>query len=303
MKKFLCVLLPLLLLLPLAGCGRKPTVTEISPGDGLPTFSFSAPMTEEKPEPDANDPGLFAVYRSPRNDVPDVLISRYEKEDGETLESFGARLAEKHRVFCNMTTYGGVPTANVTYHDVQNGNDRIVRTYLFDGKDSFVRISLSYQTQTIALGDGAHTVGFICGFSESRNADSVFPEETVYTYEDEYLPTIRLRRFAKTAFPEDTYDETLTPGTTRTQYGSYAEGGWTPEEIAALYRENRTIQKEERISRNGCDGVFIAYVENGVLCVRALLDCGDVYIMLCVEDDASVFQHVTNPLIDTIRAQ
>jgi len=44
----------------------------------------------------------------------------------------------------------------------------------------------------------------------------------------------------------------------------------------------------------------MGYTDDGFFKTRAVIDNGSDYIMLCAEAEASVFQHVTNALIDSI---
>lgn len=302
MKRTAAFILAIISILCLASCGKSTGYTEVSLGDDLPVWEFTDTLYAEKLPGDAEETGLVGVYKTDKADKADIYIYRYDK-DGLSLEEFGGQQAGEHKVFCNMTSFKDVPCANVTYYDTAYGDGCIVRSYIFEDGDEFVKLCSAHKTNAISLAGSDYTIRMISGYTEAENTDSVFPYEEVYTYEDEYLPTVRVRRFAKDCFTPDTYDAALMPGTGREQYEAYAADGWTLEEAVSLYDDNYELLKGELINRNGFDVGFIGYIDKGIFYVRALIDCGDEYIMLCAENDAVIFQHVVNALIDTIKVE
>lgn len=299
LKKILAIAVVIISALLLVACGGSNAVDEIALGDGLPTF--------ESPEklyltalPDDADEGLEAVYTTENEDVPDVWVYSFGKAEGQTLESFGQDWAAQYKVFCNMISYDDCPCANVTYYRNVDGEDRIIRSYIFESDECFRVICFLYKTEVTELGDSGKLVSLMSGFREDTVYDEVFPYEREYEYEDEYLPLIRVREFEKDYFTADSYDAKLMPDTTREEYSAWAQDGWTLEEAIEFYDDNYELLKGEIIQRNGLDAAFIGYIDGGVFYVRAVIDCGDEYVMLCAENDASLFQHVVNALIDTI---
>lgn len=295
----LSVMLLAVLLLTACGNSDSNTVDEIALGDGLPTFELQDGPYKIVPTY-SDDDVQETLYTAQNTDAADVCVYSYGKADGQTLESFGQDWAAEYNVFCNMTSYDGYDCANVTYYKEIDGEDYIIRSYIFESEDEFKIICFLYKTEITELGESGKVISLINGYSAEDAADSVFPDETDYEYEDEYLPTIRIREFAKDYFTADTFNEKLMPDTTREEYSAWAEDGWTLEEAIEFYDDNYELLKGELIQRNGLDVAFIGYIDEGVFYVRAVIDCGDEYIMLCAENDAAIFQHVVNALIDTI---
>lgn len=297
-KRILSFLLALLTALSLTACGRSYDKIEL--GDNLPTIEFSETHRSGKLPDDTKEQNLTDVYTTENEAAPDVYVYRYEKAEGETLDSFGAAQAEEHKVFCNMTEYAGVPAANVTYYQKLDGRDYIVRSFIFEDEAEFVKLCFMHKTKDLKLGQSALSFKLMSGYSSYVNKDSVFPFEEVYEYEDEYLPTVRVRRCAKDYFTADKYDESLIPGTSKEHFEAYAVDGWSLDDVIAVYGENYELLKGEKINRNGFDIAFIGYIDAGIFYVRAYIDYGNEYIVLCAENDAPHFQHVVNALIDTI---
>ena len=301
LKKILAIAIAIISALLLVACasGASNAVDEIALGDGLPTFELSKALTKAAVPNDA-DEGLQAVYTNVDADVPDVWVYSFGKADGQTLESFGQDWAAEHKVFCNMISYDDCPCANVTYYRNVDDEDRIIRSYIFESDESFRVICFLYKTEETGLGESGKLVSLMSGFREDTVYDGVFPYEREYKYEDEYLPMIRVREFGKNYFTADTYNSELMPDTTQEEYSAWAQNGWTLEEAIEFYADNYELLKGEIIERNGLDAAFIGYIDGDVFYVRALIDCGDEYVMLCAENDAALFQHVVNALIDTI---
>lgn len=300
MKKTLCVWMAMAILFTLAACGKAPTCQEFALGDGLPAWQFSEPRRAAKLPKDAEAQGLEAIYTADQENASDIYVYRCEKPAGVTLEEMGQELAARYKVFCSMTTLYDCPTANVTYYDTEGDAHYIVRSYLFEGENAFVKVCIKHETQQIPLGISDLSLRMMSNYTEIGEEDSPFPCEQVYLFDDTDLPTVRVRQFAKDYFTAETYDAHKLPGTDRQQYAAYAADGWTLEEIIQLYQENYDLIKGELIHRNGFDAAFIGYIDDGNLCARAYIDYGEDYIGLCADDEASTFQHVVNPLIDTI---
>ena len=295
------VLLAVLIMasLALSACGKTEPVSEVSLGDGLPTFEVAEENYKTVYPTDYDDPGLEIAYTTENNAVPDVWLYSFEKAEGQTLESFGNDIAARYKVFCNMISYEDVPCANITYYRNVGDTDCIIRSYVFEAEAEFKAICLLYKTTEAQLAETNKTIDLMSCYSE-KETDSIFPYEKVYEYADDYLPTIRVREFGKDYFSAETYDASLMPNTTEEEYSSWAEDGWTLEEAIEFYDDNYELLKGEIIQRNGLDAAFIGYIDEGVFYVRAVIDCGDEYVMLCAENDAALFQHVVNALIDTI---
>lgn len=301
LKKILAIAIVIISALLLVACGGSNAVDEIALGDGLPTFEFPEKLYRTAlPDGIEDEDFITAAYTAENEDMPDVWIYSLGKADGQTLESFGQGWAAEYNVFCNMTEYDGCPCANVTYYREVDGEDRIVRSYIFENDEGFAVICFLHKTEVTELGDSGKLISLLSGFSEETASDGVFPCETDYRYEDEYLPMIRVREFAKDCFTADTYNSELMPNTTQEEYSAWAQNGWTLEEAIEFYDDNYELLKGELIQRNGLDVAFIGYIDEGVFYVRAVIDCGDEYVMLCAENDAAIFQHVVNALIDTI---
>lgn len=294
LKRIFLLAVLIIAALALTACGKTEPVNEVSLGDGLPAFEFSVPMNKA----DISEENLEAAYVTDNTTAPDVYVYSYEKADGQTLEDFGGEFAAQYKVFCNMISYEDIPCANITY-ELTDGKDFIVRSYVFESDDAFKQICFRYKTEKTVLGESGKTISLMDGWEE-KTADGAFPAETDYEYADEYLPLIRIREFDKDYFTAETYDEALMPNTTEEEYSEWAEDGWTLEEAIAFYDDNYELLKGELIWRNGLDVAFIGYIDEGIFYVRAVIDCGDDYVMLCAENDAALFQHVVNALIDTI---
>ena len=299
LRKIAIVLLPALLLC-LSACGREAVYREISLGAGLPDWQFAEERYAAALADDAENPGLVGNYQTGRESDADVLLYRFAKEPGMTLESVGQELAAEYNVFCNMTTFADCPAANVTYCEAAGDEDYLVRAYILEGRDEFVKVCFRHHTQKLPLGESDFALSMPAGSTVLPERAGVFPFETVYSFEDEALPTVMVRQFAKDYFTAESFDALLCPGTSAAQYARYAENGWTQQEIIDIYDENFSLLKGELIHRNGFDAAFIGYIDEGIFYVRAFLDCGDDYIVLCAENDANIFQHVVNALIDTI---
>lgn len=300
MKKITSFILIILAMLSFAACGSNNGCTEVSLGENLPTWGFADTLYPAELPADASETGLTDIYKSDRQDIADAYIYHYPKEEGITLEAFGQQQAADRKVFCNMTAYGDVPAANVTYYETAYGADNIVRSYIFEAEDEFVKVCSVHKTERIALGESDYTVAMPGGYTETENAESIFPYEKVYTYEDEFLPTVRVRQFAKDYFTEALFDADRMEGMSGEVYEACADQGWTLAEFVDLYGDRYKLLKGETFNRNGLDVGFVGYIDEGVFYVRALIDCGDDYIMLCAENDAAIFQHVVNALIDTV---
>ena len=207
------------------------------------------------------------------------IIRKYTwMKNGQNLEQAGQELAEENHVFCNQTMALSLPTENVTFYRKIAGKDYIVRTYLFDTGKDFQILCFLHPTEEVPLVDSGYKINMISGYEKSENKESLFPYEEVYTYQDENLPTVRIRQFDKDFFAKDT----------------------TLDDITAYYAENKDLIKCDRSVRNGFDMVFLGYIENGELTARAYLDNKDEFICIGAEKDAKLFQHVVNALIDTI---
>lgn len=288
-KKFLPLLLFALLVSLLTACGEK-TVREIDLGEGLPAWTLEEEYREEKA------PEGYAKHFSPaRDEAADIYLLSLPKGEGETLESRGQALAAEHQVFCNMISVEETPTDNISYADVEGGEPSIVRSYLFEGDKDFTELRFVYETEETAFGKDGMTISMIEGFREEEDPESIYENETVYTFEDPYLPFMRVRAFDKDSF--------VAEGASPEDFDLWAEDGWTLEEIIACYDAEYDLKKGEIIHRNGLDAAFVGYIEDGVFYVRAAIDCGGHYLMLCTENDVPHFQHVANALIDTIKAE
>lgn len=306
-KIIIAVLLILAAAACLTSCGKK-HVDEFSIGEGLPTWYLSKEYYAAELPDDAAEQDLYAIYKTDEADDPDVYVYRYEKQ-GKTLEDMGNELAGKYKVFCNMINYKNcpiaedddTPVANVTYYDTMGEEHYIVRTYIFEGSDEFVKLCLMNKTSPVQLGKTEYNLQMINGFESAEETDSAFPYEEVYKYDNHpYLPTVRIRQLPKDCFTENDYSAEALPETAKAEFAQFAADGWSMDEIIAVYKENFDLLKGEVIHRNGFDTAFIGFIEDGIFYVRAFLDLGDDYVIICAEGDAFRFQHVVNALIDTI---
>ena len=210
--------------------------------------------------------------------MPPIVRQYTWMKNGKSLEEAGQSLAEEYHVFCNQTTAFSLPTENVTFYRKVAEKDYIARTYLFDTGKNFRLLCFLHPTEEIPLVDSGYKINMISGYEKSENKKSVFPYEEVYTYRDENLPTVRIRRFDKDYFDKETSLDSITE----------------------YYAENYDLVKCDRSVWNGFDMVFLGYIENGELTARAYLDNKDEFICIGAEKDAKLFQHVVNALIDTI---
>ena len=297
LKKSAALLLAAVLLLCAAACGRK-TYREIPLGDGLPTWQLAQPYTAAKLPADADERGLTAIYTA--DDGACVRVYRYEKKPGTTLEDEGQELAAAYQVFCNRIEVDGCPCANVTYYETVDGVPCIVRAYLFEGTEEFVKLCFLHETEQIPLAESDLQIRLMSGYTKAENLDSLPPHEAEYTYADADLPTVRIWQRSKADLQPELYDAGLSEKVTAGQLAAYARDGWTQEEIVSLYDGAYDLLKGELIRRNGFDVGFIGYIDTGVFYVKAFIDYGEDYIVLCAENDAAKFQHVVNALIDTI---
>ena len=296
-KKIVALALAVAVLLCTVACGSK-TYQEIPLGDGLPTWQLAQTYTAAKLPADAKAQDLTAIYTA--DDAANIYVYRYEKQDGATLENMGQELAATYKVFCNMVEVDGCPGANVTYYEAMGDAHYIVRSYLFEGTEEFVKLCFLHKTEQISLAESDLQIHLMSGYTKAENLDRLPPHETEYTYADEYLPTVRIWQRSKLDLLPELYDAGLSGKVTDEQYAAYAKDGWTLEEIVSLYDGAYDLLKGELIQRNGFDVGFIGYIDAGVFYVRAFIDYGEDYIVLCAENDAAKFQHVVNALIDTI---
>lgn len=288
----------LALLLQLAGCGKE-AVYSIDLGDGLPAWNFTEARYASKVTDAEKEAGVDAIYRTDTKKA-DVYVYRYEKASGETLESFGQKQAEKYDVFCNITEKNGAPAASFCHFDRKDDGDFLVNSIVFETETQFVMVCAMYKTEKVKLADTDLCIHMMREYTMSKPEETTFPYEIIYTPENNYLPTVKIRRFAKDYFNADTFDTSTLKDTTREKYLEYAEGGWTLEEELAFYADSYTMQKSEIIRRNGFDAAFMGYLDEGVMKVKAILDYGNEYIMICAEDSPEAYNHFVNALIDAI---
>ncbi len=274
-------------------------VFEIPLGEGLPAWPAAGEYRVASARSETGYPAL--LYVSDDENAPDLRLTRRQKEAGETLESAGEKLAGEKKVYCNMTSRMGAPTAELTFFEASGGAEYVVSAYVFEGENELVTLSELRKTTRVPLVGTGLTMCLMNGFSASENRAGLFPEELVYTYGDPFLPTVRIRRFAKTDFPETSYDPALTPKTTRGEFAELARGGWEREDIVALYMREHDLSRHEVFRRNGLDAAFVGFTEEGVFTVRAYLALGESYVGICAENDAPRFRHVISALIDSVR--
>ncbi len=298
MKRLLSISLCLVLLLSalcLSGC-KATTLTEIPLGGELPSFQLERPVKEVNLSDSDTQQNIVASYAG---EGLTVTVFKLPNTSNLTLREYGTAQAEKLHVYCNLVSYEKSPAANICYADTINDKPCLVRSYIFSGKGEFVKINLNYETAAEPLGKTGKTIRFITGYSKSNTESSPFKNETLFTYEEPYLSTTRIREFDKTQMLTQ-YDPALFPKTGKDGYDKLEANGWTLEEFITLYGQNHELKKGELIKRNGLDVAFIGYVENGHFFVHAFIDCGDSYVDLTAENDADHFQHLTNAMLDTV---
>ena len=288
MKRLLSLIIAAALLFALAACGMN---------------SYPVEMDEMEALCNIDDSYIYYIrtYSDPKNltgrfiskdaDKPEIQIFADAKTD-KTLEEFGQSQAEMHNVFCNMMG----DTAVLNYYL----GGRFVQDYIAERNNVFFTFSYVYKPEKHTVSGSDMSFLLPAGYTGTTDADSAFEHEVDYAPNSESFPDLSVRSFAKDYFTADRYDANVFTGTTKKQFASYAKDGWTLDEWLKLYGENHELVRGEIMKRNGLDLAFIAFVEDGIFNVRAVIDDGDGYLLLCARDDAASFQHVTNAIIDTI---
>lgn len=294
MKKVLMCILALSMLVSLCACGKK-NVTKIELGEGLSPWTLSEERYEDALPEDAAQQCLTAVYRTD-GDGADIFVYRYPKEDGVSLTDIGQAQADENGVFCNMMTDNGVPCANSVFAR----DTGLVQTYLYEGEDDFVKVSLEYKSDAVPLGDSGLSILLPKGYSAQENKDSVYPYDVTYTTDCPYLPTVEVRSFGKDLFTSGDFDAEKFDEFDGALFSSLSSDGLTAEEEIELYSQAHDLIKGEMIKRNGYDVAFIGYIENGKFYVRAFVDNGDELLAIGAQAQTAAFRHVVNALIDTI---
>ena len=298
MKKFEFAALLLIFLLCTGVCCYAESVSVIPLGDGLPDWELNgAYIAEVLPETD-DDEGLSGIYTSDAG-LSDIYVYSFPK-DGVTLEEFGQQLASQRHIFCNMMTDRGVPAAVLNYYDRIQGEPYIVQAYIYETDDSFVEVCTLFKTDFIPFGDSDLSVHMISEYDVQEQQGSELLSDTVYRTENERLPQLRIREFAKDDFPAEIIEPELLDTVSDRKYAALAENGWTLEEFVSIYDERYELSKGEVTCRNDLDHAFLGYIDGGIFYTRAFIDDGEVYILLSAEAEAPKFQHVTNALIDAV---
>lgn len=273
MKRFITVL-AVLLMLCMTGCtGQK---TEIP-------ITASAVLT--LPDGYSGKQNEDGVLYTAQNGEADYLVRRIPKES--SLEEFAQARAAEQGVFCNYLPRLGQNPAVLNYADALNGEPRLNQCWIYEDEEAFVQVSVLYHLESMELAPGIQ-ISIPLGYSREAVPDSIFPEETMFQSHNLDLPTLRVRAFGKNVFEDDL------------ELAEYSEDGWTLEEWIAAYGARYSLLKGEILHKNGLDIAFIGYIEENCFKVRAVIDCGTQYRMLCAEAPKDSFQHVTNALLDLI---
>lgn len=296
----ICIFVAVAAAFCLGACGHaeQDAVDEIVLEDGLPEWELEIPYTVGTLPEDAASQGLTGIYTT-ESDYADIYVYEYPK-DGKTLETFGEEQAAAHKVFCNPMKEDGCAAAVLNYYEKIDGESYFIQAHIYEGASRFIEVRSLFKTWEMPIGASDLSFRLIREYTEETAIGSAFPYEAVYVTENDNLPELRVRQFAKDDFPAESYDAAALTNTTAEQYAVYAADGWTLEEWIALYDDRFDLIKGEVMERNGLQTAFIAYVDDGIFKTRAIIDDGAGYIMLCAEAEADEFQHITNALIDSV---
>lgn len=303
-SKIFLLLSSAVLFLTLCSCGTHAEISSPEPvhsierGDGLSAIALDGTYYAAEPPEYCAD--AVSAYTTADPNLPDVCVFSYPADSGETLEAYGQERAAEKGVFCNTMTIDGETAAVLNYYQNDGENGYIAQSYIYKGETGFSEVLYLFKTEEIPLGDSGLSVRIANGYTSGSDADSLFPTEYVYETESDMLPALRIREFDKDYFSEATYSDELLPETTKEEFSLLALDGWTLEEGIDFYADRYELKKGELMHRNGLDIAFIGYIDNGIFTVRAIIDTGSDYVMLCAEDDAAEFQHITTALIDSI---
>ncbi|MBQ0084085.1 MAG: hypothetical protein KBS52_04895 [Clostridiales bacterium] len=297
--RFLSAVLSLLLLFTLfAGCSKQADgCYEFSMGKGLPTWEFNEPR--QKVLPDSNsDKNLIAIYKTDSTHA-DVYVYEYEKE-GITPESMAKSEAEN--LGLRVTAIKDKGADAQTYISFEKTDDKsyINQVYFYEGTEKIVKICVKYKTDTLKLADTDYTFCLPSGYTAEVKTDDVFDYYCEYTTKSAYLPPIIIRKFAKDYFSSETYDLSKVTGITEEEYDALAKDGWTLEEELEYYKKTHELDRGEIINRGDKRVTFIGFFDGDMQKARAIIDCGNDFIEICVEQKKDEFKHITSALIDSI---
>lgn len=294
MKRLLSLIIAAVLTVSLAGCS-------IAPVPPIPSQDGSGADNDPLCVLDESYTYYIRTIGRPRNYYGGFISSDREKpnidlygdgKNGYTLEEFGQMQAKKHNVFCNMM--GDSAVLNYYY------GGYFCQDYITELNGTFFTVSYGYISEKHTVSGTDMSFMLPVGYTGTADNETAFEHETDFAPGSSNFPDLSVRTFAKDYFTADKYDAAIFPGTTKEQFTSYAEDGWTLDEWLKLYGENHELVKGEVMKRNGLELTFVGFVENGIFNVRAVIDDGDGYVLLCASDDSAEFQHVTNAIIDTI---
>ena len=293
-KSVLAVILLFPLLCTLACCYAE-TAAVIPLGDGLPDWELDGAYTALEVPETAAEEGLTGIYRSDAG-LSDIYVYSFPK-DGADLADFGQQLASERHIFCNRMTDRGVPAAVLNYFDCVNGEPYIVQAYIYETEESFVEVCTLFKTGSVPFGGEDLSIRMISEYDAEEQEDSPLLSDTVYRTENDRLPQLRIREFAKNEFPAEIIEPELMA---QESFAALSENGWTLEEFVSIYDECFELSKGEVACRNDLDHAFLGYIDDGIFYTRAFIDDGEVYVLLSAEAEATKFQHVTNALIDAV---
>lgn len=299
-KPIQVLLLFMLFVLPaLPACGEDRTeYTVIDLGDGLLPWETDFPVHPKELPENAQETGLKEIYASGLNE-PEIYIYRYAEDGDMTLEELGQKKAAEHQVFCNMMKDRGQDAAVLNYYQPSGDSPSIVQAYIYQTENGFTEVCNLYPTEALPFGLDGLSFRMIQGYTAEMRSDR-FPYEAVYRTDAERLPDVKVIQMSRDISAEALYHGGCIAEEEMERIAAYALDGWTKEEWIACYQDRYELKKGEIQKRNGLDMAFIGYIDAGIFKVRAFIDQGDDYILLCAEDEAADFQHITNALIDTV---
>ena len=299
MKKLIAAAVLLLLVFGLVlGCPGG-AVSSIPLGDGVPAWQPEGAYTAARLPENAAGQKLTAVYTDAAG-VCDLYVYSFPREAELSLEEFGQQLAAERHIFCNMMTDRGVPVAVLNYFDRMDGEPYLVQAYIYDAGDHFAELCMRFRTDDVPFGRGELSIHMPRAYEAQEQTGGALLSDTVYTPDRDRLPPLRVRQFAKDAFPVETVEPELLDAVSEEQLAALAADGWTPDELVTAYGQRYELSKGEVTCRNGLDHAFLGYIDDGVFHTRAFIDSGDTYILLSAEAEVPKFQHVTNALIDAV---
>ncbi len=301
MKKVFALVMVLAMVFAFTACGSQMEdvdnentgVTEISVGEGLPTFTFENPKYEQELSDTAAEEMTHYYTMDEAGEVPACGIFEFDKND-MTLEEFTVETATEYRACWEVSQFEGVDCGFLVSSYESDDEWLYDRTWIFEKEDKFVAFSFYSVTKEIAIGDSNYSV-YIPTLYEESDADTE-NEYLLAAYDYTHLNTnmIPYAHFeivnADWLYKDYEAQKALAESVnvvlpfTKEKYESWQADGWTLDEIKAFFDAQFKITDQVDFTKEeyGFDGwVFEENHddENGVpqTTVRVIIADGDKY--------------------------